>query len=170
MFTIPRLAMLIALAVLSLLAIGQNAWYWTQLPERVAIHFGANGQPNSWMDRTGATMLMLVIQLVFPWFLVGIGRLTRSIPASLINIPNREYWLEGDRREHSLAFVQHFVTVIAVATSLFMIAINHLTFVANMRAQSLNLQAMLMLLVLYLIGVMLMIVAMFKRFRIPTTS
>lgn len=170
MFALPRYAMLLTLGALSLAAIGQNVYYWTQLPERVATHFGADGQPNAWMDRTSATFLMLTVQLGLPWFLVGIGRLTRSIPAALVNIPNREYWLKGDRRDASLAFVQHFVTVIAVASSLFMIAINHLTFVANMRSEGLNLQAMILLLVLYLIGVAVMVASMWKRFRIPATG
>lgn len=164
--TIPRHYPIIALAVLSLAAVGQNFWYWTQLPDRVATHFGINGQPDSWMYRTSATLLMLGVQLGLPSLLVGVGRLISIMPASLINIPNREYWFAAERRELSLAFMQHFLVVVGITTSLFMMAINHLTFVANTRGGSLNLQAFGIVLVLYLIGIVLLISALWRRFRI----
>ncbi len=161
-----RLYPIIALVVLSLAAVGQNFWYWTLLPDRVATHFDINGQPDSWMHRTNATLLMLGVQLCLLSLLVGVGRLTRVMPASLINIPNREYWFASERRKLSLAFVQHFLVVVAITTSLFMMAVNHLTFVANTRGESLNLQAFAMVFVLYLIGIMLLISALWRRFRI----
>lgn len=164
--TIPRHYPIIALAVLSLAAVGQNFWYWTQLPDRVATHFGINGQPDSWMYRTSATLLMLGVQLGLPWLLVSVGRLIRIMPASLINIPNREYWFAPERGELSLAFVQHFLVVVGITTSLFMMAVNHLTFVANTRGESLNLQAFGIVFALYLFGIVLLISALWRRFRI----
>ncbi len=162
--------MLFALALLSLVAIGQNAFYWTELPEQVATHFNAAGEPDSWMDKTSATVMLIALQLGLPWMLVGIGRMTRMLPASLINIPNREYWLSDDRREASLAFVQQFVLAVAVTASLFIMVINHLTFVANIRGESLNLPAFVLLLVLYLAGIALMIFGLRKRFRVARSA
>ena len=158
---------LIALACVSLSAVGQNIWYWNQLPEKVATHFGLSGQPDAWMDRTRATLLMLGVQLGLPWLLVGIGLLTRFMPATLINIPHREYWLRPERRAYTLANLLHFVTVVAVTVALFMIAINHLTFVANMRGQALNLRAFAIVLVLYIAGIILMIAGVWRRFKVP---
>lgn len=166
---LPRHSLMIALAVLSLSALGQNAWYWTQLPDRVASHFGPSGQPNSWMTKTGVTLLMVGVQLGLPWLLVGVGRLIRVLPVSIINIPNREYWFAPERREPSLAFVQHFLAVVAITASLFMMAINHLTFVANTRHEPLNMQAFGIVVALYLIGIALLVSAMWKRFRRPSS-
>jgi Protein of unknown function (DUF1648) len=47
-----------------------NYWHvWDQLPERMAVHFDPNWQPNGFTSRTGALQLglgiMLVILLVF---------------------------------------------------------------------------------------------------------
>lgn len=156
------------LGILSLAAAGQNAYYWTKLPERVATHFGAQGDPDGWMDRNSATMLMLVVQLVIPWFIVGIAYATKYMPASLINIPNREYWLAPERRVLSLFFMQRFVTAIACVMSMFMMAVNHLTFRANMAATSLNMQAFVLVMALFLISVGVLVVAMWRRFRLPT--
>jgi hypothetical protein len=50
-----RMALLSGLvACLIVVAIVQNAWYWPQLPQRVATHFGIDGQPNAWtLDLVG---------------------------------------------------------------------------------------------------------------------
>ena len=164
---VPRHFLMIVLVLLGLVALGQNLWYWNQLPERVATHFGVNGQPDSWMDRTSATLLMLSVQIGLPWFLVGIGRMICGLPSSMINIPNRNYWLESGRREMTLAYVQQFLLMVGVVASLFMMSVNHLTYVANMRSEALNLQAMVLLLVLFLCGIGLMIASMWRRLRIP---
>ncbi len=157
----------IALAVLSLLACAQNGYYWTQLPDRVATHFGINGQPDDWMSKGSATLLMLAVQIAIPWFLVGIGFAIRYIPAPLINIPHREYWLHPDRRLQSIAFVQRFVTAIACIMSLFTMSINHLTFRANMAATSLNMQAFALVMGLFFVGVAVLVISMLRRFRMP---
>ena len=157
----------IFLGILSLLAIVQNAIYWTKLPERVATHFGANGQPNDWMDRTSGTVLMLVVQVAVPWLIVGLAYLTKYLPASLINIPHREYWLAPERRATSLFYVQRLVIAIACVMSMFMMSINHLIFRANMAATSLNMTAFTVVMVLYLSGMAVLVVAMWRRFRVP---
>ena len=47
----------------------QQVFYWRQLPERVATHFGAGGEPNDWMDRTSAVLVIGGFQLFFPLLL-----------------------------------------------------------------------------------------------------
>lgn len=81
-----------------LLSLGQHAWYWPQLPDRVATHFGIDGQPNDWMSRTSSTLMLCGIQLGLPLFLAGVMSLANRLPDSMINIPHREYWLHPDRR------------------------------------------------------------------------
>ena len=60
----------------------------------------------------------------------------------------------------------HIIAVVAITAALFMMAINHLTFVANMRGQVLNVQAFGMAVVFYLIGIVQLISAIWRRFRI----
>ncbi len=73
-----RTRLLIVLVGLGLTAIVQNAWYLNRLPDRVAIHFGADGQPDSWLDKFPASLMMLALQIGLPWMLNGIARLTES--------------------------------------------------------------------------------------------
>ena len=157
----------IALVALSVAALALNAWYWTNLPNRIATHFNVRGRPDGWMDKTKATWLMVALQLGLPWLLVGMGEVIRYLPTSLINIPRREYWLHTDRREASLAYIRSWIGWVAIAVLLFMMSIGHLTYVANVRGAPLNVIVFGSLLVLYLIGIMLLVVAMVRRFTVP---
>lgn len=157
----------IALVALSIAAVALNAWYWPNLPNRIATHFNIRGRPDGWMDKTNATLLMLALQLGLPWLLVGVGEVIRYLPASLINIPRREYWLHTDRREASLAYIRTWTGWVAIAVLLFMMSIGHLTYMANLRGAPLNLVAFGTLLGLYLIGIVLLVAAMVRRFTVP---
>lgn len=45
---------------LLLLAILQAAWYYPQLPEMVASHFGVSGKPDGWMSRQSFLLVELM--------------------------------------------------------------------------------------------------------------
>lgn len=152
------------LGLLSVLAVAQNLFYWNFLPERVAIHFGANGQPDNWLDKDRATMLMMLLQIGLPWMMVGIAYGIRYLPASAINIPNREYWLQPERRAATLKYVSGMLGTIAIAESLLIGAMNHLSFNANRLGQPLNTATFVVVLALFMAVVLGMVVASFRRF------
>src|SRR5690349_15210597 len=76
------------------------------LPERVATHFGANGLPNGWMSREVFPRAMVAVVLVPVALVQGIGLFLGRLPASLINLLNRDYWLAPERRANTLQRVQ----------------------------------------------------------------
>lgn len=152
------------LGLLSVLAIAQNLYYWNYLPERVAIHFGANGQPDNWLDKDRATMLMMLLQIGLPWMMVGIAYSIRYLPTSAINIPNREYWLQPERRDATFSYVSGMLGTIAIAESLLIGAMNHLSFDANRLGQPLNTISFVVVLALFMAVVLGMVVASFRRF------
>jgi uncharacterized membrane protein len=158
---------LLALATLSALALAQNAWYWSQLPNRVAIHFGANGVPDNWMDKSSATLLMCSFQIGLPLFLVGITWIAAFLPSALINVPNRKYWLHPDRRVKALEYVNCVVAWIAVLASLFMMLVGHLTFIASQRGDNLRTDWLGYALTLYLLIMFALVGGSFWRFRLP---
>jgi uncharacterized membrane protein len=55
--------------ILTLAALAFSWWAWPQLPERVATHWGANGQPNGWSSPGFAAFLMpgmmVLMSLIF---------------------------------------------------------------------------------------------------------
>ncbi len=131
----------------------QHAWYWPQLPERMATHFGANGHPNDWMSRTAATLLLAGLQIGIPLFLVFVNALAGRLPDSMLNIPNREYWLSPERKEATLVHMNRMMNWITALTAVFLLALSHLTFLANQNRTDLNLPIFATTLGLFLICV-----------------
>jgi uncharacterized membrane protein len=155
------------LVVLTIVSAVQHVWYWPQLPDRVATHWGIDGQPNDWMTRTGATLTLCGIQIGVPLFLVAVTWLASRLPDSMMNIPNREYWLHPDRRSATLAWMNQMLAWIAVLTSLFMIGIGHLTFIANKTSRGLHVGFFGAALGAYLVCVFSIAGRSLFRFRLP---
>ena len=146
----------------------QHLSYWRELPERVATHFGPGGEPDDWMDRTSAAILLGGFQLVFPLLLLSVVRLLKWIPNGCINIPHREYWLAPERRESALAWLAGQMSGMAVLTGALMVATSHLTFRANVRAGRLEEFPFFVCLAIYLAGTFLLVIRILRRFgRVP---
>jgi hypothetical protein len=79
------------------------------LPDPVASHFRGDGVADGFMSRAAYQNFLLGITIGIPLLVVGaIAGLPRLLPISLINLPNRDYWLAPERQEQSLRFLtQH---------------------------------------------------------------
>jgi uncharacterized membrane protein len=143
-------------------------WYWPQLPERMAIHFDAKGNPNDWLDKLPATLLSAGLIVFVPVFFIGISQIAYWLPASLINIPHREYWLASERRNATLNWMTGWMLWFAVLISIFVLAINHLTFTANRDALPLSPFWFWSSLGIFLSTTFVMVAIMIRRFHLPT--
>lgn len=106
-------------------------WAATQLPERVATHFGTGGRADGWSDRNAFLLMYALLVVGMSAILGGIGLIIGRLPASAINLPNREYWLAPERRADTHARVREQMLVMAGATNLFFLGLMHLTVAAN---------------------------------------
>lgn len=100
-----RLPISVFLAV-ALAALARCIYFFPRLPERMASHFDISGVPNGWMTKplffaiyAGAVALSSVVIFV-P------ARTIARLPASRINLPNKEYWLAPERRPETLAYFE----------------------------------------------------------------
>src|SRR6266700_2628152 len=59
-----------------------------ELPERVATHFDAGGQPNGWMSRHGHIIFILLLGLALPLLVAGSFFCLRFFPGRGINVPH----------------------------------------------------------------------------------
>ena len=73
--------------------------------------------------------------------------------SSKASIPNREYWLHPDRRAETIMHMTTMLSWIAVLITLEMIAIVHLTFLANRSGMALNANLFLVVLGVFLLSV-----------------
>lgn len=88
------------------------------LPQQVPIHFDIQGNPDGFSDRNTYILLMslllagnLVFFLTMPW-------LVRRTPDSLINFPDKEYWLAPERRAATMSRIQSLLFNVGTATGL----------------------------------------------------
>jgi uncharacterized membrane protein len=78
------------------------------LPRRVASHFARGGQANGWMSHEAYLAFILSTAIGVPLILVvALAWLPRVFPRS-VNLPNRAYWFEPERRGATLATLAAF--------------------------------------------------------------
>lgn len=98
--------LLLLLGFLYLGFIGYVVGSFDQLPERVATHFDAHGQPNGWMSRTGCVAFSLILGVVFPLTAVAVSWVVGRLPDQRLNLPHRDYWLSPERRDATHTYLQ----------------------------------------------------------------
>jgi uncharacterized membrane protein len=109
----------------------QASLFWVQLPEKMATHFDAGGQPDGWMSKAGFIAFAVLMQAGLAGIMFGVGKLIRVVPASMVNIPNRDYWLTEERREQTFDETESMLAWIAAGTSIFLLVICCLVLDAN---------------------------------------
>ena len=125
----------IAIAVflfLSAACIVHGLYYYPQLPDVVASHFGAAGKPDAWSGK-GAFLAVYLISagmnaLIFLGIVFGI----QTMPTSMLNLPNKEYWLSEERRQETFQFFTQYFMWFGSATCLLLLDVFHQTFMVHL--------------------------------------
>lgn len=146
------------------------AWSAEQVPDVVASHFGNSGQVNGTSSRTAFIALNAVVLAMLTVTFGGLGLLMRRLPDSAINIPHKTHWLAPARRERTLAWLSGRLLTLGAGTLFFMAANTHLIVIAN-RVDPPRLPGLFVpLLVVYLLGVAVWLVGLFRALRVPSTD
>lgn len=141
------------------------------LPERVAVHFGPGGIPDSWASRETNALVMMAVELpLFVLILISPSAVLR-LPARWINLPNKKYWLREENRPAAAARLQIMMYEFAIVLFTFLLFVQFLVWAAHGQ-DPVRLDEKLMLkgLVLFLIYTAWWCVRMFRRFRLPGTE
>jgi uncharacterized membrane protein len=125
--------------VLAVLCLTQAAYYYPLLPDTVASHFGRSGKPDAWSSKLFFVNFYLItigiIVILFP----GIGSGMSKMPDSLINLPNKDYWLSPERRQETSESLSQYFYWFGSATLLLMLDIFHQSFLVHLgKAKSLD--------------------------------
>jgi len=68
------------------------------LPDRVAVHFGQGGTPDSWASKQGNALLFLLLEVpLFVFFYFAPG-LALRVPEKYLSLPKKRYWLQEENR------------------------------------------------------------------------
>lgn len=143
-------------------------YYWPFLPEKVAIHFNALGEADNWTSKAGFLFLSIFILIFTSGLFQLIITNLPSFPKELVNIPNREYWFSGGRRNLTVKKVQNYLLWLATITNLFLVGLFYLIIQVNYYHASRLGNAFWVLFVVYLIAfIYLTAEMMIFFFRIP---
>ncbi|MGC4046244.1 MAG: DUF1648 domain-containing protein [Armatimonas sp.] len=118
--------------VLGALACVVHLWVnYPALPERMASHFGSDGHADGWMTKASIAQFQLGMTGFMAFLFLGLSKLLNILPADVINMPNREYWLSPARRAATIdmlgAEMARFGTILMV----FLLGVQEATFRAN---------------------------------------
>lgn len=153
--------------VLLLVGLAQLALHIQWLPEKVASHFNGAGEADGDMSRTSYALMNLAMIVGMPILLLGAAKLSHVLPESMINMPNKEYWLHPDRKAGSLKILDLSLAWITAATQLFLMSIAQLVFWANVQNQNLAMVPFAVAMGLYLLIILGICVYIFAKFRLP---
>ena len=136
------------------------------LPEKIAIHFDANGAADSWTTREAYRVFVLLslsgLPLLLVWVMAGLPRLTQGRG----QIPDSEYWFAVNRQQQTEAFLLRHACWLGTLT----VAVVYGTHVLITRANAINppmlaTDRLLTMIFVYLFGLVWWTVAFLRHFR-----
>lgn len=118
---------------LGLLAAVQYAYYAPRLPEIIGSHFNRGGAVNALQTKAAffTTEILMVVLAAAIGF--GVPRIIAAMPASMVNLPNKNFWLAPDRREETFAYLQMHMAWFSCALLAFLLYVMQLVFRANLQ-------------------------------------
>lgn len=143
---------------------------WPDVPATMASHFDASGRADGWMPKERFFFMTAVTEVGLCALLATTAVWARWLPVSLINLPNRDYWLHPDRKEQSVRRLGRMMTAFAVATALFFVGLVELTIQANLGGTSLSARPFAALIFCLLAATVALIVVVYKAFGRQSAS
>lgn len=105
-------------SILVLLNIAIAIYYYSSLPELVAIHFTLSGEPDGWNAKAIYLGFQIGLSLFILLFFFGLVKMLNMLPDSALNIPHQDYWLAPERRDQTISQFQILLYNIGSATML----------------------------------------------------
>lgn len=137
--------------------------YYHLLPETVAHHFGASGQPDAWGSKTSFLAIYLFVVALMAAMFFAINLALPNIPYALINLPNKEFWLAPERRQQTMDSMIAAFFWFGSITLILLLDIFHQSFQVHL-GKATGLEHAWLSLGLYLIVSLLWCVAAFAKF------
>jgi len=138
------------------------------LPDRVAIHFGGGGQPDSWGSKEINCLLFIGIEsliFILIWFS---PTLMMKTPPSMINLPNKKYWLSDENKGATKQKLHSLMMEFGVAIMSFFLIVFLLTTSANLSEPvRLNESLFFAFLIVFLIYSVFWTIKLYRSFKLP---
>ena len=126
------------LLTLVVLGIAHVGYYHPKLPDTVASHFNGKGEADGHSSKLTHSIMMISLQAGMAGMFLVIGAICKRLPPSLVNMPNREYWLAPERKEETIRKMNGGLFGLAIGTQVFFMGLNHLISLHNLGVPAMN--------------------------------
>jgi uncharacterized membrane protein len=156
-------------AVLTLYGVLQARFYASKMPNVMASHFDTSGSPNGWQTQSAFFVIEVLAAALAGLLAFVVPRTLSAIPVSLINLPNKEYWLAPERRQSTMAHFRVHFAWFGCALLAFLLFVMELAFRANLTTpHRLNNTAFIAALVTFLAFALIWTIRLITRFARAT--
>ena len=147
-----------------LLFVALQIYYYPQLPERMAVHFGPSGKANSFMNKVNSFWLDIGILFFLSLLMWSLSVIIYKVKDIWLNLPNKDYWLAPQRRKDTLDYLSTSILNIGIATNIFIILLFYEVILANLSGSSRLNPAFWLVFLLYLLGIFWFTFSFVKKF------
>lgn len=149
--------------VLFALVFIQGIYYYPKLPDKIATHFDARGNANSFTSKKTAITMNILIFVLLSGLFYGMGFLVKFVPIKFISLPNKELWLNEQNKETSYKIITEFGMKIAVVSQIFLLFLYQHIYQINLEHGKLNSTYFIFALI-FLVGYILWLTYKIYRF------
>jgi uncharacterized membrane protein len=143
--------------------------HYAQLPGVVASHFDARGVANGWQVKSAFFGVFVGVSVLAAVIGFGVPRIIAVVPAQLINLPNKDYWLAPEHLAETLEFLSTYFAWFGCAIYLILILTFDYALQSNLHPENPpDVSRMWYILAGFLVFMAVWITRMFTRFgRVP---
>jgi uncharacterized membrane protein len=142
------------------------AYYYPQMPHRMASRFDAAGRVNGWQSREAFLLLTLLVGSTSALIGFLAPRQIASQPNHRINLPHRDYWLAPQRREETMNFMAAMMGWFGCGVLFILTAGTYLAMRANLAPDGkFHAEAMLVVLGLFLFSLFAWLIRCIRHFQ-----
>ncbi len=156
-------------SVLLVIAAIQTANYYPKLPAVVVSHFDGRGVANGWESKDVFFGIYWGVIALCALLAFGVPKLVTQVPASFINLPNKDYWLAKEKRQETISFIERQMAWFGTAALAMAAGVFELVIRANLAADHrLSSPTLVALLVSYALFVIWWVYHFFAKFRLKS--
>jgi len=155
-------------ALVIVLAVGEALYFYPLIPDCMAVHFNASGRADGWGSRDHFFLTMGIVFALLVALFGGLPMLIRRLPVSLINLPNKDYWLAPERKQQTLDRLIDQLLFVGTMALLLLDGVSYFTFKANLSSKpALPVEWLWGLIAAFLIINVIWTISLIRSFRRP---
>jgi uncharacterized membrane protein len=155
-------------AILAGLLVLQGLHYYPLMPEKMATHFGVGGKANGWMAKDSFFLMIGGLCCFISVLFAVLPRFVAMMPDSIINLPNKPYWMTPERRPQAMAILGRYMLWTANLVLALFLGMGYLTYRANLMPEpALDERLALILMAGFVTCMLASVVFLMLAYRVP---